>query len=263
ACSALPDTLLEAELFGFMKGSFTGAVENRVGLIEQAAGGTLFLDEVSTLSEDLQIKLLRVIQDRKIQRVGGRSLQLVDFRLVAATNTDLQEMVRSGAFREDLYYRLNIFPIRVPPLRDRPEDIPLLANFFRQRFAQEQGVEAPELPPSLLSRMVAYHWPGNVRELEGFMERAVILSQAGEALHFDQLANAPSDPVAAVHLDAATEDRWSMDRLEREYILSVLEEHRGRKSDAVRILGISRRTLYRKLARYREEGFLTPGGLDD
>jgi len=263
ACSALPDTLLEAELFGFMKGSFTGAVETRVGLIEQAAGGTLFLDEVSTLSEDLQVKLLRVIQDRKIQRVGGRSLQLVDFRLVAATNTDLQEMVREGTFREDLYYRLNIFPIRVPPLRERAEDIPLLANHFRQRFAAEQGIDPPELPSSLLASMLEYRWPGNVRELEGFMERAVILSQTGEALRFDHLADSASDPTAGRLLDAATEERWTMERLEREYILSVLEKHRGRKSDAVRVLGISRRTLYRKLARYREEGYLRDDGSDD
>jgi DNA-binding NtrC family response regulator len=256
ACSALPDTLLESELFGFMKGSFTGAVENRIGLIEQAAGGTLFLDEVSTLSEDLQVKLLRVIQDRKIQRVGGRSLQVVDFRLVAATNTDLQELVRKEHFREDLYYRLNIFPIRVPPLRERKEDIPLLANHFRKRFAQEQGVEAPELPTSLLTRMLDYPWPGNVRELEGFMERAVILSQAGELPRFDHLADADSDVTAGVLMESAGRERWSMERLEREYILSVLEEHRGRKSEAVRVLGISRRTLYRKLARYREEGFM-------
>jgi len=256
ACSALPDTLLEAELFGFMKGSFTGAVDSRAGLIEQAAGGTLFLDEVSTLSEDLQVKLLRVIQDRKVQRVGGRSLQLVDFRLVAATNTDLHALVREGRFREDLFYRLNIFPIRVPPLRERREDIPLLANFFRQRFAQEQGVDPPELPPALLSRMLEHPWPGNVRELEGFVERAVILSQAGEPLHFDRVSSGPSDLAAGTLLQEASSERWSMDRLEREYILSVLAEHRGRKSDAVRVLGISRRTLYRKLALYREQGHL-------
>ncbi len=256
ACSALPDTLLEAELFGFMKGSFTGALENRPGLIEQAAGGTLFLDEVSTLSEDLQVKLLRVIQDRKVQRVGGRSLQLVDFRLVAATNTDLLDLVRAGTFREDLFYRLNVFPIRVPPLRERREDIPLLAAYFRKRFAEEQGVAIPEIPNPLLSRMMDYPWPGNVRELEGFMERAVILAAAGEPLHFDLISDEGSDATARVLLADAGCDRWTMDELEREYILSVLEETRGRKSDAVKILGISRRTLYRKLARYREEGFL-------
>ena len=263
ACSALPDTLLEAELFGFVKGSFTGAVESRVGLIEQAAGGTLFLDEVSTLSEDLQVKLLRVIQDRKIQRVGSRSLQLVDFRLVAATNTDLLALVRDGSFREDLYYRLNIFPIRVPPLREHPEDIPMLANYFRQRFAQEQQVEVPELPPALLARMLEYPWPGNVRELEGFMERAVILHQAGETLNFEHLTGAPTDLTAGALLESASRARWSMERLEREYILSVLAQQHGRKSEAVRILGISRRTLYRKLARYREEGHLVEDGTED
>ncbi|UCC24581.1 MAG: sigma-54-dependent Fis family transcriptional regulator [Gemmatimonadales bacterium] len=257
ACSALPDTLLEAELFGFMKGSFTGALENRPGLIEQAAGGTLFLDEVSTLSEDLQVKLLRVIQDRKVQRVGGRSLQLVDFRLVAATNTDLLDLVRAGRFREDLFYRLNVFPIRVPPLRERRDDIPLLAAHFRKRFAEEQGVDVPEIPTPLLARMKDYPWPGNVRELEGFIERAVILAAAGEPLHFDLITDEGADTTARLLLESASSERWTMDELEREYILSVLEETRGRKSEAVKILGISRRTLYRKLARYREEGFVT------
>ncbi|MDT8342258.1 MAG: sigma-54 dependent transcriptional regulator [Longimicrobiales bacterium] len=263
ACSALPDTLLESELFGFMKGTFTGAVENRVGLIEQAAGGTLFLDEVSTLSEDLQVKLLRVLQDRKVQRVGGRSLQFVDFRLVAATNTDLRELVERGAFREDLFYRLNIFPLRVPPLRERSGDVPLLADHFRLRFAREMEVEPPEFPPALLARMQRYAWPGNVRELEGFVERAVILARTGESLHFEALAGVTGDAAASVRMDEARAGRWSMERLEREYILSVLQETRGQKSEAVRILGISRRTLYRKLARYRAEGHLGDADLED
>jgi two-component system response regulator HydG len=256
ACSALPDTLLESELFGFRKGSFTGAHENRPGLIEQAAGGTLFLDEVSTLSEDLQVKLLRVIQDRRIQRIGSRSLQLVDFRLVAATNTDLGRLVQEGTFREDLFYRLNVFPIRVPPLRERPEDIPMLATHFLKRFAREQGIAPTEFPPNELARMMEYPWPGNVRELEGFVERAVILAGAGEPMRFDLLVGMPDASSARILLSEARARSWSMDRLEREYILSVLEEVGGRKTDAVKTLGISRRTLYRKLARYKEEGFL-------
>lgn len=258
-CSALPGSLLESELFGFVKGAFTGASESRMGLIERAAGGTLFLDEISTLSLDMQVKLLRVIQDRKIQRVGGRTLQHVDFRLVAATNRDLTEMVSAGDFREDLFYRLNVFPIRVPPLRARRVDIPLLADHFRIRFAREMGVEAPGLPGTVLKRMIAYPWPGNVRELEGFIERFVILAGDGDTPDFARVLGRGRAAAARGLVQRASGGSWTLQRLEREYILAVLSQTAGNRTEAARGLGISRRTLHRKLQRYREAGVIPPG----
>lgn len=253
-CSALPDTLLESELFGHMKGSFTGAVQSRPGLIEEAAGGTLFLDEVSTLSEDIQVKLLRVLQERRVQRIGSRTPLAVDFRLIAATNTDLAALVREGRFREDLYYRLDVFPVEVPPLRERTIDIPLLANYFRLRFAEEHGLDPPELPHETLSRMMAYSWPGNVRELENTMERAVIMAGDGEPLHFEPRTALDSSETGLT--EKAHEEGWDLAHLEQEYILQVLERCRWQKGLAAKTLGISRRTLYRKLTTYREAGVL-------
>jgi DNA-binding NtrC family response regulator len=255
-CSAIPSTLLEAELFGHMRGSFTGAVQSRKGLIEEAAGGTLFLDEISTLSEDVQVKLLRVLEDRRVQRVGSNEPVSVDFRLVAASNTDLAALVEAGRFREDLFFRLDVFPIAVPPLRERKDDIPLLAAHFMARFAQEHGMEAPRLSPLTLSRMMAYEWPGNVRELENYIERSVIMYPGSSAFPFDLPRNANHD--GATTLARAIEREWTMDRLEREYLLATLEHHRWQRSAVADILGINRRTIYRKLKEYREQGLLPP-----
>jgi two-component system, NtrC family, response regulator HydG len=257
-CSALTETLLESELFGHRKGAFTGAIHSKRGLFESAQGGTLFLDEVSTISPSTQVKLLRVLQERVITPVGGTEPVPVDFRLVAATNEELEANVRSGEFREDLYYRMNVFPIRVPPLRERKEDIPLLANAFRIRFAEENGVEAPPILPDTLSRMMAYDWPGNVRELENVIERSLILHHGARSLPFEPAAGqaVSGNGQGRDLLGRARAERWDLDRLEREYILEVLDEegwHQARASD---ILGINRRTLYRKLKRYREEGLL-------
>jgi DNA-binding NtrC family response regulator len=254
-CSALPETLLEAELFGHEKGSFTGAVQSRRGLIEEASGGTLFLDEVGTLNEDVQIKLLRVLQDRQVQRIGGRSHAHVDFRLVSATNTDLWEMVRKGTFREDLYYRLHVFPVRVPPLRERREDIPLLASFFAQRFSKENGLEPPRLTAHTLSHMMSYDWPGNVRELENYIERSVILYSGGQALPFDP-PHLDEGTQEAELLRRADGEEWTLDRLEREHILGVLDRVHWQQAVAARVLGVNRRTIYRKLRRYRDEGLI-------
>jgi DNA-binding NtrC family response regulator len=248
-CSALPETLLESELFGHMRGSFTGATANRRGLFEEAAGGTLFLDEISTIPPSTQVKLLRVLQDRKIQRIGGTQPIAVDFRLMAATNIDLGEEVRAHRFREDLYYRLNVFPVRVPPLRERTHDIPLLANHFRNRVALENGVTAPEIPPAAIERMMAYSWPGNVRELENFIERAIIMHAGARTMPFEPPTENGHGSEHGLLGEARTE-LWSLERLEREYILEVLRQtggHRGRTAD---ILGIDRRTLYRKLKQY-------------
>ncbi len=255
-CSALPPTLLEAELFGHVKGSFTGAVQSRKGLLEEAGGGTLFLDEISTLSDDIQVKLLRVLQDRRVQRVGSNTAVAVDFRLVAATNVDLAQVVADGDFREDLYFRLDVFPIAVPPLRDRREDITVLAGHFVSRFAEEHGLEPPRLTRETLSRMTAYDWPGNVRELENFIERSVIMSAGGEAIHFDLPHRAKASDGAQL-LSRALAERWTLDQLEREYLLSTLERNRWQQGAAAASHGINRRTIHRKLNRYREEGHLS------
>ncbi len=254
-CSALPETLLESELFGHMKGSFTGAIQSKRGLFEEAGGGTLFLDEISTVSPAIQVKLLRVLQERKVKRVGGREQIPVDFRLLAATNRDLAELVEKGEFREDLFYRLNVFPIEVPDLRSRREDIPVLANYFRLRFAEENGVEPPDIPPETLSRMMAYDWPGNVRELENFVERAVIMHAGAKSIPFDPPQALGRRPERDV-LSRARSERWDLERLEREYILECLEATHWHQGEAAEILGINRRTLYRKLKKYREEGLL-------
>lgn len=255
-CSALTETLLESELFGHVKGAFTGASQNRRGLFETASGGTLFLDEIAAISPSIQVKLLRVLQERTIQRVGSHDPIKVDFRLIAATNTDLAEEVEEGSFREDLFYRLNVFPITVPPLRERPEDIPTLANHFRQKFAEENRLEPPGMTSETLSRMASYEWPGNVRELENFIERAVIMHPGARTIPFEPHGlTAPSVEDGLV--ENAGEERWDLDRLEREYILRILDRVQWHQSAAAEVLGVNRRTLYRKLKRYREEGILS------
>ncbi len=248
-CSALPETLLESELFGHLKGSFTGAIASRRGLFEDAHGGTLFLDEVSTVSPSTQVKLLRVLQDRHIQRVGGGNLIPVDFRLIVATNVDLTERVASGRFREDLYFRLNVFPLHVPSLLERRSDIPLLANHFRLRFAEENEVEPPGISAETMHRMMEYEWPGNVRELENFIERAMIMYAGSPTIRFDP-PQASATVAERQLLAQARQERWSLERLEQEQIFSILEHTGGNQTRAADILGIDRRTLYRKLRRY-------------
>jgi two-component system NtrC family response regulator/two-component system response regulator HydG len=252
-CSALPETLLESELFGYVKGAFTGAVAPRRGLFEEANGGTLFLDEIATISPAIQVKLLRVLQERRIQRLGSSQSVAVDFRLVAAGNLDLAGQVEAGTFREDLFYRLNIFPITVPPLRERKEDIPLLASHFRLRFAEENGLEPPEIRADTMERLLEHDWPGNVRELENFIERAVIMHAGTKSMPFDAPGTRRGDAASELATRSIRE-RWTLDRLEREYILDVVRETNGHQIRAAEILGIDRRTLYRKLKQYREEG---------
>jgi DNA-binding NtrC family response regulator len=251
-CSAIPETLLESELFGHVKGAFTGAIANKRGLMEESSGGTLFLDEIGTVSANIQVKLLRALQERSIMRVGGREPVPIDIRLIAATNLDLGEEVRAGRFREDLYYRLSVFPIRVPPLTERRDDIPLLAAFFLRRAATEHGVTPPAIPPTTMQRLMEYEWPGNVRELENFIERSVIMHAGAKTIPFD-----PGEGLYRRRehdlLKTARSERWNLDRLEREYILAVLDEVSGHQGRAAEVLGIDRRTLYRKLKRYRGE----------
>jgi DNA-binding NtrC family response regulator len=258
-CSALPETLLESELFGHTKGSFTGAIADRRGLFEQANGGTLFLDEISTISPSIQVKLLRVLQDRKIPRVGGGLPLPADFRLLAASNIDLQQEVEAGRFREDLFYRLNVFPIAVPPLRARAGDVPLLVEHFRTTFAAENDVPPPVIGAQVLSRLCAYSWPGNVRELENYIGRMVIMYAGRGNVPFEPPLGERSARERRMLKDARA-NRWALAQLEREYILDVLEDCSGCRSEAAQILGIDRRTLYRKLKEY---GFTENRWLND
>lgn len=260
-CSALPEGLLESELFGHVKGAFTGAIQSKRGLIEDAEGGTFFLDEISTLSQSTQVKLLRVLQERVITRVGGREPIRVDFRLIAATNSDLKDLVKTGDFREDLYYRLNVFPIRVPTLEERKEDIPLLANHFRLRFARDNEVPAPPFSPEAMTRMQACGWPGNVRELENFVERAVIMHSGATSLPFDPSPGSVSFGDADL-IRKGVDQRWTLERLEREYILTTLDETQWRRGAAAALLGIDRRTLYRKLKAHEADAATAWAGRD-
>ena len=251
-CSALSPGLLESELFGHVKGSFTGATTMRRGLFEEASGGTLFLDEIATISPETQVKTLRVLQERKVQRVGSCEEIDTDFRLVGATNVDLEAEVNAGNFRKDLFYRLNVYPIRVPPLRERREDIPLLAEAFRQRFAEENEIDPPEIPSDVQAQMMEYAWPGNVRELENFIERALVVYTGQSGIRFDLGSSAPVPAPKgddSVFTAPGSED-WTLARLEREHIARVMARTGGRQTEAAKVLGISRRTLYRRLQHY-------------
>jgi two-component system response regulator HydG len=247
-CSSLASSLLESELFGHVKGSFTGAIANRRGCFEEAHGGTLLLDEIGTVSLDTQVRLLRVLQERAIQRVGTQETVPVDFRLIGASNVDLMEEVAAGRFREDLFFRLDVFPIAVPPLRERRTDIPLLAATFLSRFSREHQVPVPALTSATLTRMMDYDWPGNVRELENHLERALILQAGRKQFVFEHPRRSARGETLI--LEKARQQSWTLAKLNKEYTLSVLERTRGRQSEAAALLGISRRTLHRKLQEY-------------
>ncbi len=245
-CAALSDTLLESQLFGHVRGAFTGAVSTQKGLLEEADGGTLFLDEIGDVSPAVQAKLLRVIQERDFIPVGATRPKNVDIRIVAATNKDLEEEVRSGRFREDLYYRLNVITINLPPLRERGEDIePLVAHFLR-KYARRMNKEVIGITDEALRVLVGYHWPGNVRELENVMERAVILAR-GERITADLLPVKPVPREAAI---PQVHPPVSLEELERLHIQQVLQQTGFHKSRSAELLGISRKTLDRKIAEY-------------
>jgi DNA-binding NtrC family response regulator len=243
SCAALPESLLESELFGHEKGAFTGAHAQRKGKIEMAHRGTLFLDEIGEMSANIQVHLLRVLEEKEFTRVGGNELIKVDVRLVSATNRDLQAAIKSGQFREDLYYRLNVVTIDLPPLRERKEDIPLLAEHFLKRFAAENQKTVSVFSGEMLDFLVKYPWPGNVRELENTIERAVILAK-GPEIQLGDLLQRNSPLVGKVITGQSLQD------VEREHILSVLNETGGNLAKAARILGISRATLYNKSRAY-------------
>jgi len=287
-CAAIPENLLESELFGHEKGAFTGAVSRRIGKFEEASGGTLLLDEVSEMDPRLQAKLLRAIQEGEIDRVGGNKPVKVNIRLIATTNRDLKQAVADGTFREDLYYRLNVVTLDLPPLRERPADIAMLAGHFAHKYAEANGVPVPELTDDARQALEEHGWPGNVRELENAMHRAVLLAQEDAITPDSVMLNhdrgrdtAPDSPApdasaeAEPHTagdDAATAPQSAggeagveglvgrtVAEVERDLILNTLEHCLGNRTQAATILGISIRTLRNKLKAYSQEGVEIPG----
>ena len=250
--AALPESILEAELFGHEKGAFTGAESRKIGLFEQASGSTLFLDEVGDLKRDLQVKLLRTLQEREILRVGGTERIRVDVRIIAATNLDLEKAVREGRFREDLYYRLNVIPIVLPPLRERRPDIPLLVEHFMKKYS---GERPRSVSPKALKALVEYDWPGNVRELESVIERAMLLAESDEIQPGDLPAavragiSSRRGPFALDIPDAGID----LEEVERSLVLKALEKTEGNVSRAARLLGLTRRTLQYRLEKIQGE----------
>jgi two-component system response regulator HydG len=253
-CAAIAETLLESELFGHEKGSFTGADRRREGRFVLANHGTLFLDEIGEMPSTMQAKLLRALQEREIQRVGGEETIKVDVRVVAATNRDLESDVAKGQFREDLFYRLNVMPLNAPPLRDRQEDIPLLAQHFLEKFSEKNRKDVKGFVPLAMDMLLNYNWPGNVRELENAMERAVILL-SGEHITEKQLPlniteKYPDLERSATALVQAMDGTRSLGDIEKEAILATLKASNGNKAEAARRLGITRKTLHNKLKNY-------------
>jgi DNA-binding NtrC family response regulator len=247
-CGALPETLLESELFGHVRGAFTGAVSNKRGLFEETDGGTIFLDEIGEMSPALQVKLLRFLQDGEIKRVGSNEVLKLDVRVIAATNRHLQQMVNEGEFRSDLYYRLNVIGINLPPLRERPEDIEFLANHFLRKFSSRMRKPVSGISQQAMQQLRDYHWPGNVRELENVLERAVALAGDNKLDTLDFPATV-REVSRTTHVSA----RLSLKEVERQHILETVDACNGNYDEAARVLGIGRTTLWRKLKEYGSE----------
>lgn len=252
-CGALPETLLESELFGYVRGAFTDAKSDRKGLFRSAEGGTIFLDEVSEMPPSLQVKLLRALQEHEVTPVGSNIPIKFDARIIAATNKNLEDEVKSGRFREDLFYRLNVIEINLPPLRERKEDIPLLARHFIKKLSKQQGIPEKKIPRDVMLALTAYNWPGNVRELENAIERAFILSQS-EQIELDCLpAKIVDYSKNSMEIRDPLGYRPTLEEMERRYILEVLRSTNYDKAEAAQILGIDLSTLYRKLKRYAHD----------
>ncbi len=247
-CAAIPEELIESELFGHMRGAFTGAVSDKPGRFEQANGGTIFLDEIADMSLKTQAKVLRVLQEQVMERVGGTQRIRVDVRVLAATNKDLPAEIRAGRFREDLYFRLNVIPIFVPPLRSRPGDIPVLAEHFMALLSAEYGRRPKRLAPEASARLQQYSWPGNVRELRNVVERVIIMG-AGDTITAQDLAFLGRDgmPEARPVVDSAVPLATARDQFERDYILQTLAAQQGNMSRTAEVLGVERSNLYKKL----------------
>ena len=242
-CGAIPETLVESELFGHTKGAFTGAIQAKKGLFEEANGGTLFLDEISTILPSVQVKLLRVLQEKELMRVGSTERTKIDVRMIAATNVDLETAMKNGKFREDLFYRLHVFPISLPDLKERKEDIPLLAYHFLDRYSKEAKKEIKGISKQAMKLLLEYHWPGNVRELENTIERAVIMTDQDTLVPNDL----PKDLMEGFSemIKRGVKDRKSLDDIKSEYIKEILKEVGGNKRIASEILNVNPRTLYR------------------
>jgi DNA-binding NtrC family response regulator len=251
-CTALPESLMESELFGHEKGAFTGAAAARPGRFEQAGGGTVFLDEIGDVPPSIQVKLLRVLQDREVERLGSNRVRHVDVRIIAATNADLRRALEEGNFRQDLYYRLNVFPITIPPLRERKEDIPALAGRFLSRFAAELEAPVSSISPAALSKLMDYHWPGNVRELENVMERSLVLARGPELgpeeIRLDESSTKTAAPGAAATDSWFLPDGLTLDQHERQLIREALRRAGGNKSQAARLLGLTRNAFRYRLS---------------
>jgi DNA-binding NtrC family response regulator len=247
-CGSTPTGLLESELFGHVKGAFTQAIRDKKGLIEASDQGTLFLDEIGNISSEMQVRLLRFLEGRKIRKVGGLQEVSVDCRVISATNLDLPGEVKAGCFREDLYYRLRVVTLQVPPLRDRKEDIPLLAHQFVEEFCKSQGQPLIKLPPETIEWLCEYSWPGNVRELKNALEGAVVLCRddvlhPGDLQHITGLANSLHEPLSG-------SDSLSLEEGEKNLILKALEKAGWVQKDAAQLLGISRRVIHYKIKKF-------------
>ncbi len=253
-CSALPEALLESELFGHMKGSFTGAIGNKEGLFEVAHEGSIFLDEIGETSLSIQVKLLRVLQEKEFRRVGGTKDLKVDVRIIAATNKELEKLVAEGRFREDLYYRLDVIPITLPPLRERPEDIPLLADFFLHQFNQSLGKQIEGIQPDAMRLLVNHEWKGNVRELENAVERAVALASNKtltlEAFSEGMLKQSPTSPIPATIPEEGLHLENLIGKIEKELLLKALQETHWVKKEAAKLLHINFRSFRYRLDKY-------------
>ena len=250
-CAAIPETLLESELFGYERGAFTGADRRKIGLFESASGSTLFLDEIGDLSLPLQGKILRALQEKEIRRVGGTESIPVDVRVLAATNRDLEQMMTSGTFRADLYYRLNVIPIVIPPLRDRREDIPEIASRFLKRAAAEHGRPLPEISPEAMRLLVAFDWPGNVRQLESILERALLLTEKAviDPEDLPPEVRRPRGATAAVHVEIPA-DGIDIEEVERALIVQAMEKSDWVIARAARLLHLTYRTMQYRLEKF-------------
>ncbi|CDB39960.1 two-component response regulator [Azospirillum sp. CAG:260] len=261
-CAAIPETLLESELFGYEKGAFTGAVARRIGKFEEASCGTLLLDEISETDVKIQAKLLRAIQEKEIDRIGGKAPIKVDTRIIATSNRNLDECVKNGTFRQDLYYRLNVVNINIPPLKDRPDDIIVLAKHFAKKYSELNDIPLKEMTPAAEQKLLNYLWPGNVRELENTVHRAVLLSTGDkideDAILLDDI-DAVINPAAGTEMSGAEFVGSTVACMERNLIIDTLKHTMGNRTTAANILGISIRTLRNKLKQYQDEGFEVPG----